>query len=95
MNKVIRFLFAMVVGVFMTAFAFGVSTVSAAENQTVSVSSEQVEIDEADVAQAESAGDEGSSGMFLLMGGMLLIILAVVISVVATFVVTAPIADEV
>lgn len=93
MNKVIRFLFAMVVGVFMTAFAFGVSTVSAAESQAVSVSNEQVEIDEADVAQAESADD--GSGIFLLMGGMLLIIIAVVVTVAATVVVTAPIADEV
>lgn len=93
MNKVIRFLFAMVVGVFMTAFAFGVSTVSATENQSVSVNSEQIEISDSDVAQAESA-DDGSS-VFLLMGGMLLIIIAVVVTVAATVVVTAPIADEV
>ena len=88
MNKVVRFLFMLVAGIFITAFASGVTTVRAAESQEITT------IDEADVAAAESADNAGSS-VFLLMGGMLLIILTVVITVVATFIVTAPIADEI
>ena len=44
---------------------------------------------------APAEADNAGSGAFLIMGGMLLIILAVVITVVASFVVTAPIVDEI
>ena len=86
--RVVRFFLAMIVGVFVASFATGVSTVQAQQmTQEVSIADE-------DTALAEEADNAGSS-VFLLMGGMLLIILTVVITVVATFVVTAPIADEI
>lgn len=87
-HKIIRILFAVIVGVFVTAFASGVMTVRAAENETI------ITIEEEGVGLEASADNAGSS-VFLLLGGMLLIILTVVITVVATFIVTAPIADEI
>lgn len=86
--RVVRFFFAMIVGVFVASFAAGVSTVQAQQT------TQEVSIADEDTALAEEADNAGSS-VFLLMGGMLLIILTVVITVVATFVVTAPIADEI
>lgn len=83
-----RLLFAMIVGVFIGAFSGNVTTVHAQETQEV------INIEEEDTALASQAND-GSTAVFLLLGGMLLIILTVVITVVATFVVTAPIADEI
>lgn len=87
-NKVIRFLFAMIVGIFVATFAGNAVSVRAAESEQV------VTIEDGDVATAAEAEDVGSS-VFLLLGGMLLIIITVVITVVASVVVTAPIADEV
>lgn len=87
-NKVVRFLFAMVLGVLISAFSMGSYTAYAEEEQAVSAELEQ---DQVAPAEADNAG----SGVFLIMGGMLLIILAVVITVVASFVVTAPIVDEI
>ena len=55
---------------------------------------EQVALDDGE-AQVSGQADGASSVAFLIMGGMLLIVIAVVITVVATFVVTAPIADEI
>lgn len=89
MKKIVRFLFALVIGLFVTGFASGVSTVQAAENQEV------VSISEEQVAASDAPEDNAGSSVFLLMGGMLIIILTVVITVVSTFVVTAPIADEI
>lgn len=90
MKNIVRFLFALVVGMFVTTFASGVITVKA------SADNEVVMIEDEDVALSNGEPEEnGSNGMFLLMGGLLIIILTVVITVVATFVVTAPIADEI
>ena len=92
MNKlfkmIIRLALALVVGAFVGAFATSVTTVHAAQ------ATETIVIEDEDTALSEDA-DAGTSAMFLLFGGMLLIILTVVITVVATFVVTAPIADEI
>lgn len=85
-QKLIRLVFAMIVGIFVTSFASGVTTVNA-EQEVVTIEEQEVAL----AAEAENAG----SAVFLLLGGMLLIILAVVITVVASFVVTAPIADEI
>lgn len=84
---IIKFLFAMVIVAFVGAFSSGVSTVHAEQTTQTVITDEET-------ALADSA-DSGTSAMFLLFGGMLLIILTVVITVVATFVVTAPIADEI
>lgn len=85
---VVRFFFAMIIGVFVASFASGVSTVQASQmTQEVTIADEN--------APLASEADNAGSSVFLLMGGMLLIILTVVITVVATFVVTAPIADEI
>ena len=87
-NKGFRFLFAMVLGVLISVLSVGSFTVHAETEQAVSAENDQ---EQAAPATADNAG----SGVFLIMGGMLLIILAVVITVVASFVVTAPIADEI
>ena len=87
-DKIIRFLFAMVVGVFVATFAGHAVSVKAAETEQV------VTIQDEDTATAAEAENAGSS-VFLLLGGMLLIVITVVITVVASVVVTAPIADEV
>lgn len=87
-NRVIRFLFAMVVGVFVATCASQAVSVKAAETEQVVTIADE---DTATAAEAENAG----SSVFLLLGGMLLIIITVVITVVASVVVTAPIADEV
>ena len=85
-NKVFKFLFAMVLGMLISAFSMGSYTAHAEAQQAASA-----ELEQAAPAEADNAG----SGAFLIMGGMLLIILAVVITVVASFVVTAPIVDEI
>ena len=85
--KMRRFLFAFLFVLFASFFAAGVSTVKAAETQTVTT------IEDEDTALA--SGENAGASVFLLLGGMLLIILTVVITVVATFVVTAPIVDEI
>ncbi|MBQ7944965.1 MAG: hypothetical protein IJ326_13010 [Lachnospiraceae bacterium] len=85
-QKLIRLVFAMIVGIFVTSFASGITTVNAA--------TEVVTIEDEAVAEAAEAEDTGSA-VFLLLGGMLLIIIAVVVTVVASVVVTAPIADEI
>ncbi len=87
-NKVFKFLFAMVLGMLISAFSMGSYTAHAEAQQAVSA-----ELDQEQAAPAEA--DNAGSGAFLIMGGMLLIILAVVITVVASFVVTAPIVDEI
>lgn len=86
--RVFRLFFAVMIGVFVASFASGVSTVQAEQVTT------EATISDEDTPLANEADHAGSS-VFLLMGGMLLIILTVVITVVATFVVTAPIADEI
>lgn len=89
-NKMIRFLFALIFGLWLSAFSLGSYTVHAeteSAQETVGVAEDAGSV-------AESA-DSAGSGAFLIMGGMLLIILAVVITVVASFVVTAPIVDEI
>lgn len=88
LKKIMQLMFAIIVCVFVGSFASGVSTVRAAQT------SETVVIEDEETALAATA-DAGTSAMFLLFGGMLLIILTVVITVVATFVVTAPIADDI
>jgi hypothetical protein len=91
MNKrIFRFMLALVLGIFVSAFSYGVSTAHAAEN-----TADSVVVEEGQVALADSASEDGGGAMILLMGGMLILIIAVVITVVASFVVTAPIADEV
>lgn len=77
---------AVMVGIFISAFSFGASTVHAQEP----VATEQT-ADEKTDANAENSG----GAIIVLMGGMLLIIIAVVVTVVATVVSTAPIADEI
>ena len=87
-KKVFKFLFAMVLGMLISAFSMGSYTAHAEAQQAASA-----ELDQEQAAPAEA--DNAGSGAFLIMGGMLLIILAVVITVVASFVVTAPIVDEI
>lgn len=82
--KIWKLMLAMILGVFISAFSFGASTVQAAETNVESTVGEQ----------AADAENNSGAAMVLLMGGMLLIILAVVLSVVATFVSSAAIADE-
>jgi zona occludens toxin (predicted ATPase) len=84
-NKVFKFLFAMVLGMLISAFSMGSYTAHAEAQQAAS----------AELDQEQAEADNAGSGAFLIMGGMLLIILAVVITVVASFVVTAPIVDEI
>lgn len=89
-NKMFRLLFAFLFGLWVSVFSFGSVTVHA-ETRAVQ---ENAAAEQEAGAVADGA-DNAGSGAFLIMGGMLLLILAVVITVVATFVVTAPIADEV
>lgn len=85
--SLIKFLYAMVIGLFISAFSFGASTVMAAEPQANEAVAEEAAI--------AGASDDGGSGMFLLLGGMLLIIIAVVVTVSASVVSVAAVADEV
>lgn len=88
-SSLLKFLYVMMLGIIISVFSMGASTVQAAEAQAnVAVANEEA-------ALASQSADDGSGGMILILGGMLIIILAVVISVVASFVVTAPIADEI
>lgn len=82
-----KLMFALVVGVFVSAFSFGAFTAQAAETTVENTAEEQA-------AQSAGTEDNGGGAMILLMGGMLIIILAVVLSVVGTFVSSAAIADE-
>lgn len=84
----LKFLYAVVIGIVVSAFSFGVSTVNAQEAQG------NVVVAEEEVPLSESA-DNGGGAVLILLGGMLLIIIAVVITVVASVVTTAPIADEI
>lgn len=84
-QKLIRLVFAMIVGIFVTSFASGIATVNAA--------SEVVAIEEETVAKAAEAGD-AAGAVFFLLGGMLIIIIAVVVTVVASVAVTAPVVDD-
>lgn len=82
-----QFLYAMIIGVMISLFSMGVSTVQAAEAQgNVAVAQE---------AQPNENADDGGGAVMLLLGGMLIIIIAVVVTVVASVVSTAPIADEI
>ncbi len=84
----LKFLYVMIMGVMISVFSFGASTVQAQEAQnTVTVAEEEVPLSE--------NADDGSGAVFLLLGGMLIIIIAVVVTVVASVVSTAPIADEI
>lgn len=94
MYRLVKIVLTIMVGAFIGAFAMNVSTVNAAESELVIIEDEQVALDDGEAQVAEQA-DGASSVAFLIMGGMLLIVIAVVITVVATFVVTAPIADEI
>lgn len=83
-----QFLYALMIGIIISVFSMGVSTVQAAEAQgNVAVVNEQA-------ASGENA-DDGGGAVMLLLGGMLIIIIAVVVTVVASVVTTAPIADEI
>ena len=86
LRRVMRFMLAMILGAFISAFSYGVCTAQAAETA--------VTVEENQVTSNENAEANGGGAMILLMGGMLIIILAVVISVVGTFVSTAAIVDE-
>lgn len=83
----LKFLYAMIMGILVSAFSFGASTVQAQEAQ------ENVAVIDEEVPLSESA-DNGGGAVLLLLGGMLIIIIAVVVTVVASVVTTAPIADE-
>ena len=89
-QRIMRFLFAMMAGAFISAFSFGAFTAQAAETTVESAAA----VNEEQAPIGESASDDGGGAMILLMGGMLIIILAVVLSVVGTFVSSAAIADE-
>lgn len=84
--KIVKVLFALVLGIFISAFSIGAHTVQASETtqNTVEVKSDTA---------AESSDNAGSVVM-LLMGGMLIIIIAVVLSVVASVVSTVAAVDE-
>ena len=86
-NKVIRFMFALVLGAFISAFSMGACTSFAAETVQEAV------VEEADTANAEGADNSGS-GMILILGGILLIVIVVVISVVSSVFSVIPIVDE-
>jgi len=82
-------LYAIMIGIVISVFSMGASTVQAAEVQAnVAVANEEA-------APSSQSADDGSSGVFLILGGMLIIIIAVVVTVVASVISTAPIADEV
>ena len=83
-NKLVQWMFAVVVGVFLAAFSYGACTAQAAETT----------VEAQEQAPADSNAENGGGAMILLMGGMLIIILAVVLSVVGTFVSSAAIVDE-
>lgn len=74
--RILRFMLAMILGVFLSAFACGASTVQAAETAN----------------EAQAAGDDtaedGSETVIILLGAMLLIIIAVVLSVIGTVIST-------
>jgi ABC-type phosphate transport system permease subunit len=91
MNKcVLKFMLALVLGLFVSAFSYSAINAQAADTEIVA--EENVAL--ADNAEATSQGDDGSA-MILLLGGMLLIIIAVVITVVVTVVTAIPAADEI
>lgn len=92
MQRVVRFMLAMVLGAFVSAFSFGALTARAEQ----APAAEAVVVNEEQTPAAESVGDNAGAGMFLLMGGMLIIIIAVVVSVVGgTVASSVAIADEV
>ena len=87
--KHLSFLYAIMIGIVISVFSMGASTVQAAEAQAnVAVANEEA-------VPASQSADDGSSGVFLILGGMLIIIIAVVVTVVASVITTAPIADEI
>ena len=82
------FLYAIMIGIVISVFSMGASTVQAAEAQAnVAVANEEAPLSE--------NADNGGGAVMILLGGMLIIIIAVVITVVASVVTTAPIADEI
>lgn len=82
------FLYAVMIGIVISLFSMGASTVQAAEAQAnVAVANEEV--------PSNTSADDGGGAVMLLLGGMLIIIIAVVVTVVASVVTTAPIADEI
>ena len=85
--KLLRIMFALIAGVFVSVFSAGAYSVHAAE------AVEEVVVSEGDV-QADSE-DSASSVMFLLMGGMLIIMIAVIIAVVSSVSSVAAIESEV
>ena len=89
-NKLLRLLMLMAAAICVMAFSSGATAVQAAEG------TQQIAIEEQDVALAESAesAEDDGSGVMILLGGMLLIIIAVVVTIVATVVVTATAAAE-
>lgn len=84
-NRLVQWMLAVAVGVFLAVFSYGACTAQAAET-TVEAAQEQGAVD--------GSAENGGGAMILLMGGMLIIILAVVLSVVGTFVSSAAIVDE-
>ncbi|MDE7479269.1 MAG: hypothetical protein K2M91_15270 [Lachnospiraceae bacterium] len=85
-GRIMRLMLAVVLGVFVSAFSFGAVTAHAETENEVTVEAEQ--------ASTSGSAENGSGAMVILMGGMLIIILAVVLSVVGTFVSSAAIVDE-
>lgn len=85
-NRIMQWMLAVVVGVFVAAFSLGAHTAQAEETAVENTVQEQ--------AAADGSAENGGGAMIVLMGGMLIIILAVVLSVVGTFVSSAAIADE-
>lgn len=85
--SLLKFLYALVIGIVISAFPLGASAVQAAEPQV----SEAAVNEEAPLS--EGADDE-SNVVFILLGGMLIIIIAVVVVVAAVSAITGPIADE-
>lgn len=94
MNKTFKFIFALVLGLFISAFSMGAYTVQAAEAAQETTIIENDEVARAESAESAESADDSGSGMILILGGMLLIILVVVISVISSVFSVVPIVDE-
>lgn len=85
--SLLKFLYAMVIGIVISVFSMGAATVQAAEPQeNAAVAGEETPLTE--------DTDDSSNAVLFILGGMLLIIIAVVVVVAAVSALMGPIAEE-
>lgn len=85
--KAVQFLYALIIGVIISVFPLGATTVQAAEPQAnEAVMNEDMQVSE--------GTDDENNMVIILLGGMLVIIIAVVVVVAAVSALMGPVADE-